>query len=407
MPTQIAYQRELSRRLYEDELPVVAGTNTSSTGTTITDLLGNLNYSSGDTSFYDGIYVTVVTSAEAARGETRVTRAGWTVTGSLTVDPSVGSLASGDLFVLSKHTPGLLQRDINRILRNTYQPAFFPLSLHVMGNDANDMEPSTVATDYSSTNATNATESTIVFNGAQSLKVTASSTGGYANTGNIGANDGQGLYAAVMAYVTSGDSMTFRAIDVTNSNVTIEDATTDEPSWIELVYPFSVPTDCEQIDFRFIADANTDVIYAEDFQVWHNGAGVYPLPSWIEWPEQMIDVRGFPRGTGGPASDNDFRANERASIPLNWHIEREDRRGASPVHIWVESTSARPYIYAHRPFAELSAAGSTSNADLDAVVEGASILVKHPDRAEGYLRTLRQVQMGDAVVVAPKRVPVR
>ncbi|KKL89459.1 hypothetical protein LCGC14_1914470 [marine sediment metagenome] len=407
MPTQIAYQRELSRRLYEGELPVVAGANTSSTGTTITDLLGNLNYSSGDTNFYDGIYVTVVTSAEAARGETRVTRGGWAVTGSLTVDPSVGSLASGDLFVLSKHPPRLLQDAINRLLRNTYQPTFFPLSLHIMGNDANDMEPSSIATDYSSTNATNSLESAIVFNGAQSLQIDATSAGGFANTGNIGVSDGQTLYAAVMMYSTSGDSGTFRVVNVTNSNATIEEAKTDEPSFMEMFFRFSAPSGCEQIDFRLIADANTDVIYAEDFQVWRQGAGVYPLPSWIEWPEQMIDVRGFPRGTGGPASDNDFRANERASIPLNWHIEREDRRGASPVHIWVEATSARPYIYAHRPFAELSAAGSTSNADLDAVVEDAAFLVLHPDRAEQYLSVLRQHRLGGAVVVAPKRVPVR
>ena len=407
MPTQIAYQRELSRRLYEGELPVIAGANTSSTGTTITDLLGNLNYSSGDTNFYDGIYVTVVTSAEAARGETRVTRGGWAVTGSLTVDPSVGSLASGDLFVLSKHPPRLLQDAINRLLRNTYQPTFFPLSLHIMGNDANDMEPSSIATDYSSTNATNSLESAIVFNGAQSLQIDATSAGGFANTGNIGVSDGQTLYAAVMMYSTSGDSGTFRVVNVTNSNATIEEAKTDEPSFMEMFIRFSAPASCEQIDFRFIADANTDIIYVDDFQVWRQDNGVYPLPSWIEWPEQIIDVRGFPQGTAGPTSDDDFRANERASMSLNWHMEREDRRADVPVHIWVQATDTRPYVYAHRPFAELTAADSTSNADLDAVVEDAAFLVLHPDRAEQYLSVLRQHRLGGAVVVAPKRVGVR
>ena len=408
MPAFIDYYTELCLRLYSHELPVVTGTNTGTNASNIVDLTGLLNYSSGDTGFYDGVYVRLVGTDDVSSGDSRVTRGGWTVTGTFIVDPDFSTTpVSGDLYTLSRHPPKLLDDAINRLLRNTYQPTFFPLSLHVMANDANDMEPSTIATDYSSTNATNATESTIVFNGAQSLKVTASATGGYANTGNIGVNDGQSLYAAVMAYVTSGDSMTFRAIDVTNSSATIEDATTDEPSWIDLVYPFTVPTDCEQIDFRFIADANTDVIYAEDWQVWRNGSGVYPVPSWLEWPEQIIDIRGFPQGTGGPASDNDYRANERASVPLNWHVERVDRRADVPFRIWVEATSARPYIYAHRPFAELTATESTSNADLDAVVEDAAFLVLHPDRAEQYLSVLRQNRLGGAVIVAPTRVGVR
>jgi hypothetical protein len=408
MPTRIAYQRELSRRLYESELPVVAGTNTSSTGTTITDTTGNLNYSSGDVNFYDGVYVYVVTSAEAARGESRVTRGGYTVTGSLTVDPSITSLASGDLFVLSKHTPTLLKNALNRLLRNTYTETFFPLSLHIVANDNNDMESSGLDGDYSKTNAAIAAETTIVHNGAQSMKVTDDgSGGGYANIGSIGIPENKQLYAAVMCYVTSGDSATFRVIDVTGSNATIKDATTDEPSWTELIYQFTTPADSEQIDFRFIADSASDVIYCEDFQVWYSGSGVYPVPSWLEWPEQIIDVRGFPQGTTGPSSDNDYRADERASVHLNWHPERVDRRAGVPFRIWVESTSMRPYIYAYRPQAELTADDGTSNADLDALVEDASFIVLHSERAEQYLSVLRQQRLGGAAIVAPRRVGVR
>jgi len=386
----------------------VAGTNTSSTGTTITETGGNLNYSSGDTFFYDGVYVTVVTSAEAARGETRVTREGWAVTGSLTVDPSVGSLASGDLFVLSKHPPALLQNSINRLLRNTYQPAFAPLSLSVFASDNNDGEASTIADGYTvaAGGAALTAETSIVFNGAQSIKSTNNNANEYfALNSQIGVNDGQSLYAAAMCYVTQGDDAIFRVMDVTNS-ATIDSATSDEPSWMEMVYPFSVPSGCEQIDLRMIGVGADDVIYWDDIQVWHQGEGVYPLPSWIEWPEQMIDVRGFPQGTGGPNS-NDYRANERASVPLRWHTEREDHRANKPVHIWVEGTSTRPYIYAHRPFAELTADDGTSNADLDALVEDAAFLVLHPDRAEQYLSVLRQNRLGGATIVAPRRVGVR
>ena len=89
MPALIDYFRELARRLYEHELPQVAGTNTSTDAATLTDLLGNLNYSSGDVNLYDGIYVQLVNQTDDVdNGVGRVTRGGWAVTGSLTVDPS-------------------------------------------------------------------------------------------------------------------------------------------------------------------------------------------------------------------------------------------------------------------------------------------------------------------------------
>jgi hypothetical protein len=409
MPALIDYQRELCRRLYEHELPQVAGTNTSTDAATLTDLLGNLNYSSGDVNFYDGIYIQLINQTDNVdNGVGRVTRGGWAVTGSLTVDPSFSTTpASGDTYVLSKHPPRLLQDALNRLLRNTYTETFFPLSLHVVANDANDMEPSTIATDYSSTGADLATESTIVKNGAQSLKGTATVAGGFAHLDAvIGVQESQSLYAAVDCYVTSGDDAQFGILNKFNAQL-IDTATSDEPSWMELVILFTIPTSCEQIDLLMGGVANGDVTYWEDIQIWRGGSGVYPVPSWLEWPEQIIDIRGFPQGTGGPSSDNDYRANERASVHLNWHVERVDRRADVPFRIWVESTSMRPYIYAYRPFAELAATEETSNADLDALVEDAAFLVLHPDRAEQYLSVLRQQRLGGATIVAPRRVGVR
>ena len=410
MPANIDYFRELARRLYEHELPQVAGTNTSTDTATITDLLGNLNYSSGDTSFYDGVYVTLVKGSDnTTKGESRVTRGGWTVTGSLTIDPAITTPAADDLYVLSKHPPRLLKDALNRLLRNTYAETFFPLSLHVMGNNANDMEPSTIATDYTAENSgTLATESTIVHNGAQSLKVTAGAALSGATTGAIPVFEGKPYYAAVMCSVKLGDAADFRIVNVQDSDAQIDDnATTDEPSQTELVIPFTPPTGCEQVEAFMLGTANGGIAYYDDFQIWHGGSGVYPVPSWLEWPEQIIDIRGFPQGSTGPASDFDFRADERASVHLNWHVERVDRRADVPFRIWVESTSMRPYIYAHRPFAELTATEETSNADLDALVEDAAFIVLHPDRAEQYLSVLRQQRLGGATIIAPRRVGVR
>jgi hypothetical protein len=244
MPTRIAIQRALCRLRYAGSHIPIDGTNTSSTGTTITDTTGHLNYSSGDVNAFDRKFVYVVQTADAgARGQSRIIEGGWTLTGSLTIDPSITALASGDLYIISDDPPDILQNAINAVSRQMYPRTFFPLSLHVMGNDANDMEPSTIATDYSATNGTRATESTIVHGGAQSLKLTATATGGYANTGSIGIPEDKTLYAAIMCYVTSGDSATFRVVDVTDSNATIEDATTDEPSWMELMFLFNTPSD--------------------------------------------------------------------------------------------------------------------------------------------------------------------
>ncbi len=407
MGTRISIQRELSRRLYADSHDPITGTTTSTTATEVTDLLGGLNYSTGDVNAFDRKYVQLMEAADASlRGVSRVIEAGWALTGTLTVDPAFAvTPVSGDIFIISDHPPAVLQNAINAVQRNLFLPTFYPLSLHVMGNDANDMEPSTVATDYASTNATLATEATIVFNGAQSLKITATSAAGYANTGNVGVKDGQGLYAAMMMYVTSGDSGTFRVVDVTNT-ATIEDATTDEPSWTELVYPFSVPTDCEQIDFRFIADSNTDVIYGEDFQVWSSGRRVYSLPSWITRPEQLLDVRSFAQGTGGPSSDNDYRANETRSQPLSYGFESVDRRGNLPLHIWVDAGSARPFIYALRPLDELSADTSNSVAESDFVVRWAEKLVREPDKASETIALLRAIHFQRVTTELPNRIGV-
>ncbi len=410
MPALIDYYTELCLRIYSDDLPVVTGTNTGTNASNIVDLLGNLNYSSGDTNFYDGVYARLVGTDDVSSGDSRVTRGGWTVTGTLVVDPDFSTTpVNGDLFTLSRHTPKTLDDAINRLLRNTYTETFFPLSLHVMGNDANDMEPSTVATDYTAENSgTLSLESTIVFNGSQSLQTDATTTNSGASTGNISVYENKPYYAAVMCSVTQGDSAQFYAANVQNSDAQIDDdATTDEPSWTELVILFTPPSGCEQVDMFMLATANTDIVYWDDFQIWHGSDGVYPVPSWIEWPEQIIDVRGFPRGTGGPASDFDWRGDERASVHLDWHVEREDRRADVPLRIWVEATSTRPYIYAHRPLAELTTTQATSTADLDAVVEDAAFLINHPDRAEQYLSVLRQNRLGGAVVVAPRRVGVR
>jgi len=310
-------------------------------------------------------------AAAAPEGEVRyVSEGGYTAaSGTFAVSANfTAAVASGDTYEVHEIHPNEIDNIIKAKVRNIYAPTFFPLSLHIMAGDDNDME-SAPATNYSQTNGTRANESTIVHNGAQSLKLTASATGGYANAGSIGIPGSTPLYAAVMCYVTSGDSATFRVWDVTNS-AAIDDATSDEPSWMELIIPFTTPATCEQMDFRFISNADTDIAYWDDFHVWRQGTGVYPLPSWITRMDQVVDVVGFPQGTGGPSSDNDYRANERRSRSLRWGFEREDLRADKPLHIWVDGTYDRPFIIARRNLTEPTSDTSSIFFDPEIIAEG-------------------------------------
>ena len=410
MPARIAYQRALSRLLYADVHDPITGTNTSSTGTTITETTGSLNYSSGDVNAFDRKYVIVMTSGDAAlRGVTRITEGGWTPTGSLAVDPSVASLASGDIFIISDHPPAVLAENINLVITNMYEETIWPLSLHIMGNDANDMEPSTIATDYTSENSgTLATESTIVFNGAQSLKTTAGATNSGASTGNISVYAGKLYYTAVMCSVQQADAAQFYAANVQNSDAQIDDdAVTDEPSWTELVIPFTPPSGCEQVDIFMLGTGSNDVVYWDDFQIWQASRGIYPLPSDITRPEQVVDVRAFPRGTSGPAADLDWRADEQRSQSLSWGFERGDRRADVPVRIWVENPgSHRPFVVLKRALSELTTDILTSPADEDNVVFWAARLTLAETATEraSIIKELKTQYFMRATTTLPTRV---
>src|SRR3990167_5914970 len=333
----------VARRAYAGRHSPIIGTATGGAVGTVVDSAYAIPGATTD--HFDMRIIKIATDAGGAgaapEGEVRyLSEGGFTAaTGTFATEVNfTAAVASGDTYEVHEIHPNEIDNIIKGKVRNIHAPTFFPLSLHIMAGDDNDME-SAPATNYSQTNGTRANESTIVFNGAQSLKLTATSAGGYANTGSIGIPENLPLYAAVMCYVTSGDSATFRAIDVTNSNATIEDATSDEPSWIDLMFPFTTPSGCEQVDFRFISDADTDIAYWDDFQVWRQGRGVYPLPSWITRKEQVVGVVAFPPGTGGPSSNQDFRANEQRSRPLNWGFEREDIRADNELFIWVENSS--------------------------------------------------------------------
>ena len=383
-------------------VPTGSAANVTTTATTLTDTdetltvnawIGYTVYAGGQTLDVTSNTATVLTGT-----------GGWSYGGS---GPGAVVWTVGTRYIISDHRIQVLRSALNEVLRNLYVPCFFPLSLHICASDENDMETAPATTFQS--NATNAAlgdETTIVYNGALALQVVGAADGGYVHFGSVDVNDGELLYAAIMC--SAVDGATFRIVDLTNSNATVEDATTDELKWMDLIFPFTVPTDCEQIHARAISTTSGSSTDWDDYQIWYAAQGVYPGPSWLTRPSQMIDVRAFPHGIGGPSSDNDYRPNERMSIPLDWHIEREDIRGDNPLHLWVEGTGgARPYIYALRPLSALSADSSTTTADKDKVVFWAEKLIREPDKASETLALMRATVLARPVTRASRRFGTR
>ena len=412
MATGIAYFRALARLLYEDLNFVITGTATTSTTTTTLYDTAALKYSSFDASLYDRKWLYAMAAADASTlGYSQLTAGGWSGSaGTLALDSAITGFAEGALYVITNHRPAVLQNALKAVFRNMYEPSYFPLSLHIVTNDCNDMEASTVATDYTPLGAgtTAAAETTKVYSGGQSLKVTATTgTVQYVRTADIPVNASQTLYAAVMNAVDSGDSAEFRIVNKDSADAIIESATNDEIAWMELVFPFTPPTGCERVQAWMISTANTDVSYWDQFQIWASGEHVYSLPSFVTRKSELIDVRSWPQGTGGPASDLDYRADEQRSHRLTWGWEQADPRGK--LRIWVDCDSGRPFIVAKRALAELSSDTVSSVANIDNATRWAARYIE-AEGAEAKARVLallRGSYLAGLRVVAAERVGIR
>ncbi|KKK87867.1 hypothetical protein LCGC14_2748930, partial [marine sediment metagenome] len=303
-----------------DAPAVVTGTaaNVSTTATTLTDTdesmtvdewIGYTVYAGGQTLDVTSNTATVLTGT-----------GGWSEGGS---GPGAVVWTVGTRYVISGDPPRVLRQALGHVLRNMYEPSFFPLSLWVVPGDNNDFE-GTLSDGFAALNSTLTQETTIVRNGAASAKVTALADDGYllarvtSQSNTFGVSENKQYYTAASVYVKQGDDAELRVTNVQDASATIENATSDEPNWMDLIFSFTPPSGCEQIAIRLISTTNEDIVYWDDFQVWAPGRQVYSLPSWVTRPAQVIDVRAFPRGTTGPASDNDFRSNEARSEPLPW-----------------------------------------------------------------------------------------
>jgi len=374
--TMKAIRGRVAERAYAGRYAPITGTATGGAVNSVIDSAYAIPGATTD--HFDFKIIKIATDAGGAgaapEGEVRYISEGGYAAASGTFTPSVNftaAVANLDTYEIHEIHPTEIDNIIKRRVRNLYMPGLWPLSMLVVQNDANDMEPSTIATDYDLTGAAAlATESTIVYNGAQSLKMTCNATNEYVSLkALLGVSEGQSLVAGASCYVTSGDDAVFRVWDTTNA-AAIDSATSDEVRWMDMIVPFGVPSGCERIDLRLMGVGSDDVIYWEDVQVWSQARQVYPLPSWITRPEQIEDVVCFPLGQNGPGT-NQYIPDQSNSRSLNWGVERRDIRADNELYIWVESPGLnRPYVIARRPLTEPTSDTSTIFFELDLIVEG-------------------------------------
>jgi hypothetical protein len=354
MPNGVDVYRALARRLYGKELPVLpTGIATGgTTGVALKDTV-NLSYGSGNANALDGIYVL----DETGYNYSRVTRAGWDFANSEIDFADIQSdFAAGDRYVLSTHHPIFLRNAVNDVLSSFYVDSFAPLSSHIATNDENDMETSPHITFYAnkSASATLAEETSTIYNGAQALKITAGAATQYTHAGTFSVNENKEYYVSAFVSVTSGDSAELRVVNVDDSNAAIENATTDEIAWSEMAFQFTPPSGCERVQAWMISTANGDITYWDDYILVDTSQRTFRCPSWITSEAQLMDVVELPRGSVGPASDNDYRTLERRVRSINWKPVFKDFRAANELHVEVDPSASRKYILAKRPLSEIA-----------------------------------------------------
>src|SRR3990167_10143787 len=177
--TMKAIRAIVARRAYAGRHSPIIGTATGGAVGSVIDSAYAIPGATAD--HYDFRIVKIATdaggAAAAPEGEVRyVSEGGYTASsGTFAVSANfTAAVASGDTYEVHEIHPNEIDNIIKRKVRNLYMPSFWPLSMLIVQNDANDMEPTSIATDYdvSVGASTLATETSIVYNGAQSLKST-------------------------------------------------------------------------------------------------------------------------------------------------------------------------------------------------------------------------------------------
>jgi hypothetical protein len=295
-------------------------------------------------------------------------------TGVITFSPALNAIQSATNYSLWKVChPQVAERALSRVLRLLRREVLIPVSVLPDGGfEIGTSDWTVVAT------ATITPEATRVMHGAGSMRVqgnaaapTVQTVVSVEDSTLVAAVAGQQWILAAIARSYSG-TMTLVAYDG-NAAAEIATATTGQGRWMELLVnggTFTVPTGCKLIRVRIRGTISTDDFYIDDVILWPTQRAWFPLPSFIEDPNDVVDVGYFDRPMPGPDT-NSYYADQGQwyTWPHTVKPNYIDEGGVKALSIELRTPVIRPlYVRARRPFADLTTDTATTTADRDLVV---------------------------------------
>lgn len=314
--TRKALRQAIIKRLYSGRYPLVFTPNNTSTTVNIAN--STLAPAGQSEDFVRAwVRISATGSGDPAVGEvSRVTNTEFSgsssyiiVAPAFSAAPDSGS-AEAELHYLFH--PTVVEDRIDMIMENLKRPILVPLSLITDGDIA--------ASGFSATNASLADEATVGLWGRNSLRVTATSDGGYGATNpaiSLPPNT-EVLVAAIVngaGAATYGSTVTFR--DNTNS-ADIGTLKTSYGGWTQLQNTFTLPSTCESVSLRLGIDVSGTLGYYNTAIILPVNHKLFEYPTALEYHEDLSAVYELPPGTDITVgtSIHAYRADENTLIPV-------------------------------------------------------------------------------------------
>ena len=256
-----------------------------------------------------------------------------------------------------------LDEYINEVLRAMLYRTYSLLTVITDG----DMETSGV-TNWTSSMGTDPTKTTTYSTfGKQALSFDPSTADAYVYTANYAVQSGSTLDVAVDLYGADGKLVLY---DVTNSEE-IDSKSSTVPAlgaqgWNWLKMRATVPSDCESVRVHLVNTSTSAVVW-DNLTLRRPSSTEMALPSWLIHPEWIEDVFYLHHGTGANADDS-HSVDDRERIAVRWWRVAEDTGGTTPFKLLFDprtDITGHLFVQAMRPYADLSAITSTTDADKD------------------------------------------
>ena len=380
--------RELAERFYPGRR--VRGTTTSSVDSA--SVLDSTNFADSDANVnqYNHVWIRVdeKTASGPSVGERQLVKNGGYAgsTGDFTTNAFTATVESGmDFSVHYTLDPDEKVAALNLALSNTFHRAYHPLSLvgdydydGAAALSTNDQLPTGWSESAGGVQENVNTDSDKVWWGRRSLGVdnNGAAANSYVQTDSLPCNEGARWFVAVPAATDATDTgdAVLRAYDVTNA-ATIDDGTSTQIDLTTIQFEFTIPSGCKQVAFRLIGSGTDTIVYWGPVVAYPMSRVVFNLPSWLDNSNRLSGVSWIPVGSGsGGSSDEDaYRTFEREPEPMSYTPFFSPLH-ANPNRVTVDVSRNGPaFLYAWRPFAELTEADTspTTLMDHDTLIVGA------------------------------------